>query len=737
MLESRSIRHTLACFLAAAAAVPTAPPTVLAKAPAAAADNKTPTAKTAKPAAPSPVEVEHISRLDRAIAAARDYRVSAEDAARIREAAKAFSGRNLEAGLGLEQQIADPVGRKLVSWIRLRSGLGDPAEVRDFLERNPTWPDRPLLVRRMEEALFIKGGSANGIKAFFASAEPQTGVGLAALASAYLAEGNVERAKALAARAWREEPFPDALEAGFLQRFGAHLTQADHKWRLDRLLLDDLRWNASRNDRAEVVRRLIPLLSPAEQKKAKARLAVFLRSSSAKTLLADLPADARAIDYGLLFHRIQQLRRQGRKEEAAKLLLAAPTAPEKIVSPDDWWVERRALAYEALDANKPILAYDLVRDAGPLSVNPLKEQAFMAGWIALRYLKKPAAAEVHFSAMRKAADGPLSRAKSEYWLGRTFEAQGNKAKAAERYRLAARDADTFHGMLALQKLNPERNGIEVRPPAAPTSDEISRFNDLDTVKALVITKRADLAAVYSRAFISHLGIIMKSEGELAMVAHLADTLGDTQAAVRVAKYGVAGGRNLLYYSYPVHPFPAYTPLRDPPEAAVLLGIARQESEFDTSIVSGAGARGLLQVMPVTANHVCRDYKLKCDIGRLLRDKPYNTMLASAYIGDRMREFNGSYVLTLAGYNAGPGRAREWMRRFGDPRDPKVDPIDWIERIPFQETREYVSKVLSNIQIYRARIGEAATALRLEEDLRRGRSQANATPAASDRAASAE
>ena len=150
----------------------------------------------------------------------------------------------------------------------------------------------------------------------------------------------------------------------------------------------------------------------------------------------------------------------------------------------------------------------------------------------------------------------------------------------------------------------------------------------------------------------------------------------------------------------------------------MLGVARQESEFSTSIVSGAGARGLMQVMPITAQHVCKDYRVKCEIDRLGRDPSYNAMMASAYLGDRMDEFQGSYVLTIAGYNAGPGRARQWVKEFGDPRTQKIDPVDWINRIPFEETREYVQKVLSNMQIYRARLGQERDALRLNADLRR-------------------
>jgi soluble lytic murein transglycosylase len=204
-----------------------------------------------------------------------------------------------------------------------------------------------------------------------------------------------------------------------------------------------------------------------------------------------------------------------------------------------------------------------------------------------------------------------------------------------------------------------------------------------------------------------------------MVAYLADALGDPQMSLRIAKVAIGKGQNLLTYGYPLKPFPGYTPLRTPPELPFLLGLARQETEFEPQTVSGAGAKGLLQVMTVTARHVCHDYKIKCQIPRLLSDTQYNVTIASAYVGDRMDEFGGSYVLGLAGYNAGPGRARQWIRENGDPRDPKVDPIDWIERIPIAETRDYVTKVLANIQVYRARLG-LKNPLRLQQDLVRDR-----------------
>jgi soluble lytic murein transglycosylase len=422
------------------------------------------------------------------------------------------------------------------------------------------------------------------------------------------------------------------------------------------------------------------------------------------------------------------LRRQKKAEEAWKTMLVE-TEPVDFAKPDGWWEERRANAYAALKAGKPKTAYELVRSPGPLSANAGKDASFFAGWLAFRHLSDAKLALGHFEALASAADGPLSHARGQYWVGRAHEALGDFAKARQHYQAAAAYFDTFHGQLARLRLDPGAGTLKVTPPAAPSGEQIARFNGSDAVKAIVVARKAGLDISLARAFLIHLRNHLRTEAELAMIAHLAAALGDTQASVRIGKTAIGRGMNLVYYAYPIHSLPQYTPLRQPPEPAMILGIARQESEFNTTTQSGAGARGILQVMPVTAKHVCRDYKLKCQIDRLMKDPAYNTMLGSAYIADRMAEFSGSYVLTLAGYNAGPGRAREWIKEFGDPRDKKVDPLDWIYRIPFEETREYVQKVLSNIQVYRARLGEA-NAVRINADLKRLTAAPAATTAAS-------
>lgn len=656
-------------------------------------------------------------QLDLAISPVRAAALSQEDAQRLREALAAIAAGDATKARASRALLAHPAARKLAEWFALRNGFGEPAEFAAFSETNPAWPDRQLMRRRAEEQLFVSGGSSQKIKRFFAGSAPQTGAGLAALASACLAERDDARAKSMAATAWREYELPATLETGFLERFKDLLSEADHKRRLDRILVDSVRFSAARSERAAIARRVIPLLSPDERKKAEARLAVFLQAKAAAKLLAALPAeDESAIDWGLAYQRVQHLRSLGKTDEILKILQAAPTDPEKVISPDDWWIERRSAAYAALLNGKPEIAYSIVRDPGPLSINPLKDASFMAGWLALRHLGDAKSAVAHFETSRAAADGPLTLARAEYWLGRALEALGQQKDAKTHYEAAAKLFDTFHGQLARHKIAAGKPQLAVSLPVAPTVEETAQFNALDAVQAVVIADKLDLERGIERALLGQLRYHLKTEGELALLAHLAERLGDTQMAVRIGKTAMARGMNLVSYAYPMHRLPEYKPLRQPPETAMLLGIARQESEFNTAIVSTAGARGLLQVMPITARHVCRDYKIKCDIPKLLTDTSYNAMIASAYVGDRMAEFSGSYVLTLAGYNAGPGRTRQWVRAFGDPRDPKVDPIDWIETIPFEETREYVKKVLANIQVYRARLGQP-NALRLADDLK--------------------
>ena len=528
-------------------------------------------------------EAAHNDHFDGAIAPLLAYRLSEQDAKKIKEAFKAINKRKPAIAAQLETTINDPTGIALVQWYRLKRGYGTAPDYTSFLKTHPNWPQSHLLHQRLEEALFIQGGSAAKILNHFKGNNPRTGVGLAALASAHLALGNKREAHKFAAEAWRNKDVPSTLETGFLKRFSNILTPTDHKWRFDRLLINDFRWKSERNRRAKKARRMIPLLTTAERKKAQARIAVFSRSKASLKRISKL-AKKDPTDWGLNFHYIQALRRAKKYDEAAKLLLKAPRDLETAVHPDGWWKERRENAYKALARGKPKLAYDLVQDSGPLTVNSLNSQRFLAGWIAFSKLKDAKRARSHFEAMTKSADGPKSRSKSHYWLARSYEALSEKEKAKTHYKAATKDRDAFHAMLAAVKLDPGPHKIGITAPKRPTSSELKNFLELEPAKALVIADKAGLGPNITRLFMVNLRNVVKSEAELALVAHLARALGDTQMSLRIAKVAVGRRKNLYYYAYPVSDFPAYKALRKPPEAAFLLGIVRQETEFNPKIV---------------------------------------------------------------------------------------------------------------------------------------------------------
>ena len=623
--------------------------------------------------------------------------------------------------------IKDETATKLVRWYALRTdGSGaDAQEIEAFRIGNPAWPGVELRARA-EEMLLQSPQPAGTVKAFFAKTGPFTGPGRIALAAALAESGDTAKAQQLASSSWREDDFAAEEEDQVRARVGKLLGPADYKARADRILYADSRWEGVRSGRIRSVDRLMRFLAPEDRLKIAARMAVYRCTKKgcmgpAKHAMSALPKSA-TNDWGTIYHKVQMLRRSGDSSGAIKLLLGAPGDGEDMISPDDWWVERRVNIYSALDANDPAAAYKLAATHGPVSVNPLKEAEFMAGWIALRFLKDAPRAEQHFLAMRKAADGPISKAQADYWLGRTYDVLGDRAKTVEHYKAASLYYFTFYGQVARFTLDPKAQAIAI-PALHPASAEAARaFAGRDVIRAAIIARKAGLPDVM-RVLLSDVRDKARTQEEFLLLAELATSLGDVQMAVRTGKTAMEHDFDLAAYAYPVEGLPKFKPLRPLPEMAIFYAIARQESEFNTMTVSGAGARGVLQVMPDTARHVCGQYRIKCDIARLTSDPSYNATLATAYIADRHDDFGGSYVLAFAGYNAGPGRAREWIAKNGDPRDPNVDPIDWIEKIHILETRDYVKKVLANVQVYRARLGDEANALQIGRDLVRPRKAA--------------
>jgi soluble lytic murein transglycosylase len=371
------------------------------------------------------------------------------------------------------------------------------------------------------------------------------------------------------------------------------------------------------------------------------------------------------------------------------------------------------VARKLLDEGDVKRAYRLASDVAGYGAAALAEAEFHAGWIALRFLGDAAAAERHFARMAQVVATPISRARAYYWLGRAYEAAGARGEAHRAYATAARYGTAFYGQLSLAKLGVDR--LQLAPTPQPTTAEHAAFDGSQVVQAvrlLAAAGRKDLAAT----FFAHLSEKLDSSGSLVLLAQLAESIGEPRYTLLVGKTAVSRGFPLEAYAYPTNGIPQFQPVGPAVDGAVVHAIARQESAFNAQAVSRAGARGLMQLMPQTAKATASSYGLPFSAPRLTQDAAYNAQIGAAHLGELVGKHGGSYIMTFAAYNAGQSRVSEWVGRYGDPRSPQVDLVDWIERIPFAETRNYVQRVFENMQIYRARLGGGAARLSVERDL---------------------
>ena len=641
--------------------------------------------------------------------------VSDDDLKQLAAAAKAVAQGNIRQIVLHRAAIENPTAIKIADWLKLRAGVGTLKGYRAFLDANPDWPSRALIRRRMETVAFLNGGALNDVAKALTVYPPSTCMGRAALASAKLFAGNTAGATKLAAEAWRQNEVKASAEAGFLKRFGALLTRDDHLARVKHLLAADISSRRTRNRRGRAVRRVRQLLGDADKAFVNAQLALYLGQAGADKRVAQLPEAQR--NSAEVKRQLAQRLRRSRKHEAAAKLLAELPAGEESGAPDADWQMRSRLAREMLEAGNAKLAYRLVKDGNPTRAESSIEQAFLAGWIALRKLDRPRVALRHFKALEERANGPLSRSRAGYWLGRTHRRMGDTAAAVSAFDAAGKYLDTFHGALArVDRAEPVRS-LTLPLPDMPDRQDLDAVGQDELFRAARIARAAGLSTRHVRALFEAFARKVDQAGQLVLAAAYADEAGDGQISLRVGKIGVARGFPLYSYSYPVHRFPKFEPLKSPPpKPEILLSIARQESEFNAAAISHAGARGLLQVMPGTARAVCRSYRIRCNVAGLRRSIAFNARIAAAYISDQMDAVEGHKVLMLTSYNAGPGRTRRWLKERGDPRTSKVDALDWVYEIPFEETRLYVQKVLSNVQVYRARLGDASNAVRIDQDL---------------------
>jgi len=632
---------------------------------------------------------------------------------RLKEGLDALTQDRITTALGIRDAMArGSFERALLNWSLATSGAPgiSSSEIKDMMLVLQDWPGHELMRRNFERAvareahdparrIALLGASSLGQKA------PQTPAGMVALANALVADGRAREARTLVVPWWHQQKMSVAEERFVLQNLDGRILQKDDHIRRMKTMLYEKRFASAEQ--------LAPLAEA--HSLVRAFVAVARKDKDAAQKLKQVDRSWHQ-DATYLFARIQHLRRSGQYKEAAKLMLKAPKDTKILTHPDAWWIERRALSREMLDLKKPKEAYRIAAAHSAETPAQFVDAEFHAGWYALRFLKDAKSAKKHFTRMTEFSSRPISISRSFYWLGRAEEALNNKPTAMEHYRHAARYKTTFYGQLASVRLGTDKLELPYPEYPKPTAQERARFAALTGVRAIGYLEAAGES---ERALTLYrlLSEELPSSGEMALLAVMAERAGNHHLSLKIGKKAVERGLDAGALSHPLGAIPASANISGAGQA-LAYAIARQESEFNPTAISQAGARGLLQLLPKTAKAVAIKQGIAFSSHKLGSDAAYNATLGTYFLGEQLERFNGSYILTFIGYNAGPKRAYDWIARYGDPRGRPLDAVvDWIERIPYTETRNYVQRVMENYQVYKARLGATHT---IAQDLTRGR-----------------
>jgi soluble lytic murein transglycosylase len=632
--------------------------------------------------------------------------VSRSDAKIAKSAFKAIDSKKPERALKLASKLKDPIAAKTIKWHVYRNPtFKTPFKtVLEFIAREPDWPQQKKLQMSAEESLPRDISAASIIK-LFKKRPPVSTTGKIKYIKALLDTGQKNKALKLVKTTWINGNFGKKQERGFYKTFRRYLTAKDNWSRLDRLLWLGKYWP---------VRRMLWKVNKDYRALAVARMLLRHRRGNVDQSIKQVPNHLKK-DLGLIYERLRWRRRKGKIDGAIELLTGLPSV---VPHADRWWSERAYLARKQLQKGNIKAAYQITKNHGAKTGASYADGEWMSGWIALRFIKDSKTAKRHFVRLYKAVKFPVSRARGAYWVARAHEALKDKRQARKWYQTAASYPTTYYGQLAVAQLGTGK-GLEF--PSAPkiSRKTLAEFNQHDLTRAIKflddIGERKRLTP-----FVRRLADLKQKPTWKVLAGNLSRKHGRLDQTIGVAKKARQAGTLLMDIGYPIVRLPK-VPVNKEGQVAeypLVLAMIRQESVFYVRAKSHAGARGLLQLMPATAKIVAKEIGISYSKKRLTTDPAYNLKLGRHYIEGLLGDFNGSYIMAIAGYNAGPSRVNRWTKRFDDPRNKNVSAIDWVEMIPFDETRNYVQRVLENLQVYRVRLSENQVAQTLEGDLNR-------------------
>jgi soluble lytic murein transglycosylase len=638
----------------------------------------------------------------------------------------AFKGDFIRAA-GLARRSGDGAAKKLVELLYLRDRPNEAGyrRIMAFLDTAPNWPLTEGLLKRAERALYVNREPAGLVLRHFTKRQPTTEQGSLAYARALLAVGDKKTALKYVKNAYYNPDIPSELEKQIVTEFAALLSIEDDRKRMWRLVY-------AHESNAAI--RASKQLSEEYQKAAIVAQQLLRLGAAADKQYETLPSAMReepGIKYALTWY----YRKKADYPKARAILASVPGNANFMGDPEAWWIERRIVARHSLgkghrDATQ--VGYKIASSHGLSTGEKAAEGEFLAGWIALRYLNHPAAGLRHFKRLGDLAETATEKARAGYWTGRALDALGQPGRAKAFYRDASKYSTVYYGQLAREKvgLNPIAEASAIGIASAPARTVIEKDEVVRAFRMVADLGHKNELPMFFEAFANR----FKSVDEMNAVASLVWMEGGSYLTVRLAKTAAAKHVYIDAWNYPDRALPEWKEIGKPVERSLIYALARQESEFNPTAGSKVGAQGFMQIMPDTGKLVTKQYGLEYQDGILTNDPSFNVMLGAAHLGDLISNHRGCYVLALVSYNAGPRRSREWIAEYGDLRTGETDPVDWIESIPYPETRQYVQKVLQNLHVYRSRLS-FTTVRPMTADLARGSTLGKLSVAASEPARS--
>jgi len=614
-----------------------------------------------------------------------------KDFEKAKETIKFIKAKKWNSALKTAEKVKDKEFRNLISWMHLKTTRNGASfnEYKNFIEQNKDYPRMNRIKYLAEEKIYLRNNSPTSIINWFEKNPPLGGLGKIKLAEAYLEQGKLDKVKELIKDGWITASIRKNDLGYYRAKFKKFLTSEDHIKRADYLAWERKYWD---------LKRMLKYLPKDQKALYNARQILMSNSYGVDNAISKVPQYLKK-DPGLEYDRLRWRNRRGRLESSLEILYQNSNRTEsQMVRPDKWWEQRESITRSLIYKKRYKTAYKISSEHSLSSGPSFAEAEWLSGWIALTFLDSPEYAVNHFQNFYNNVGYPISLARGAYWLGVSYEKLGEKKMADEYFSEAAKFPMTYYGQLSFNKINPGGN-FELKDQSFYDKEYEKEFKKNKLIKHVILLSELD-ASQYAKDILKHLADLNIEKGSEVLAAELSTSVERYDFAIQISKKASYEKRFYNKFNYPVIATPKEVNNKKMPKQEIVLAIIRQESEFDRKANSWAGARGMMQLMKYTAKIVAKQAKLPYSISRLTQDPEYNIKLGSYYFNGLLEDYNGVFPFAIAAYNAGPNRVKTWRRVNGDPSKGQISYINWIEQIRFEETRNYVQRVLENINVYK-------------------------------------